>query len=83
MVIRKAGALMIVATALMGSLNANANNNNKSKVVTTEATGSYNFRCTGPTLDYRAGFVQPANLPGCLNLNRYGHRQGSNFVLDD
>lgn len=55
MVIRKAGTLIVVATALMGSLNANASNkssaNNKSKTVTTEAAGSYNFRCTGPALE--------------------------------
>jgi len=51
MVIRKAGALIIVATALVGSLNASANNNNKSKVAMPEATGSYNFRCTGPALE--------------------------------
>jgi type VI protein secretion system component Hcp len=58
MVIRKAGALIIVATALMGSLNANANN--KSKVGTPEATGSYNFRCTGPALDLElASFSLP------------------------
>jgi len=62
MVIRKAGALIVVATALVGSLNASANN--KSKVVTTEAAGNYNFRCTGPTLDLSlVSFSLPISRP--------------------
>jgi hypothetical protein len=62
MVIRKAGAMIVVAAALMGSLNANASN--KSKTVTTEAAGSYNFRCTGPALDLElVSFSLPISRP--------------------
>lgn len=55
MMIRKVGTLIVVAAALIGSMNANASNKsvaiNKSKTATPEAMGSYNFRCMGPTLD--------------------------------
>lgn len=55
MVIHKASVLIVAAAALMCSLSANANNKssaaNKSKTGMPEASGSYNFRCTGPALD--------------------------------
>jgi type VI protein secretion system component Hcp len=68
MVIRKAGVLIVVAAALMGSLSANANNKSKtansSKTGMPEAAGSYNFRCSGPALDLSlVSFSLPISRP--------------------
>ena len=62
MMIHRAQAMAVVASALMWSMNAYAGNKAKPVATTTESV--YNFRCVGPTLDLTlASFSLPVSRP--------------------